>query len=237
MVLYRCNPNYHHKIFIMKELIKTELVKVAKAVFLLKREALEKDKLNNKNLEHDDIVWRMILGSYSTWGGSRGYKGLIVSGKFRELLFDRLLAIRNDKDRQEHIAKILKEAKVNRAKEKAPMLLKCFNQFQEIGGPLVVKNELLSKGGKMNKIEYLKQFSGIGSKYARNMMMDVYHEEFRNFIAIDSRIIGITNSWGLEFNSYQEHENFYLDVAEKAEIEGWELDRMMYKYTVIFKKD
>jgi len=54
---------------------------------------------------------------------------------------------------------------------------------------------------------------GIGEKYARNIMMDVYHEDFRDSIAIDSRILAISAKWGLRFKSFSDHEAFYLAVA------------------------
>ncbi|HSH37478.1 MAG TPA: hypothetical protein VK993_01725 [Chthoniobacterales bacterium] len=64
--------------------------------------------------------------------------------------------------------------------------------------------------------------------------MDVYHEDFRKSIAIDARIEMLSRSWGLTFRSYEEHERFYLDVAHRAGIEGWELDRLMFHHAAEF---
>jgi hypothetical protein len=61
-------------------------------------------------------------------------------------------------------------------------------------------------------------------------MMDVYHEDFRDSIAIDARIKALSRSWGLSFGSYFEHEAFYLSVAADAGINGWELDRLMFNF-------
>ena len=55
--------------------------------------------------------------------------------------------------------------------------------------------------------------------------MDVYHEDFRDSIALDLRIKAISEALGLSFSSYTEHERFYLDVAREAGLNGWELDR------------
>ena len=65
-------------------------------------------------------------------------------------------------------------------------------------------------------------------------MMDVYHEDFRDSIAIDSRIQAISDQWELEFDSYQEHEDFYLEVAKLANLNGWELDRLMFRFQNVF---
>ena len=43
---------------------------------------------------------------------------------------------------------------------------------------------------------------GIGDKYARNIMMDVYHEDFRDSIAVDARIKAVSERLGLSFASY-----------------------------------
>ncbi|HYL31506.1 MAG TPA: hypothetical protein VEU27_16450 [Gemmatimonadales bacterium] len=57
-------------------------------------------------------------------------------------------------------------------------------------------------------------------------MMDVYHEEFRDSIAVDGRISAISAVLGLRFTSYAEEEAFYIEVAKEAGLNGWELDRL-----------
>jgi hypothetical protein len=94
----------------------------------------------------------------------------------------------------------------------------------------VAKERLLREVGREAKIRFLDAFPGIGEKYARNIMMDVYHEDFRESIAIDSRIKAISEALGLSFSSYADHEAFYLTVARKAGLNGWELDRLLYNY-------
>lgn len=59
-------------------------------------------------------------------------------------------------------------------------------------------------------------------------MMDVYHEDFRDSIAIDERVKKVTEALGRHFDTYEEHERFYLGIAEQAGLNGWELDRIMY---------
>src|SRR5213075_805836 len=86
------------------------------------------------------------------------------------------------------------------------------------------------------KIAFLKRLSGIGDKYARNIFMNVYHPEFRNSIAVDSRIESVLTELGVkDLKSYDAKEQFLLDVAKTAGIDGWDLDRMLYhfKYEVL----
>ena len=97
--------------------------------------------------------------------------------------------------------------------------------------------KLLSAQGREEKMRFLEKFPGIGPKYARNIMMDVYHEDFRNSIAIDVRVKKISENLGLNFKKYQEHENFFLDAAREANLNGWELDRLMYNFTDDFLRE
>jgi len=76
----------------------------------------------------------------------------------------------------------------------------------------------------------LDAFPGIGPKYARNIMMDVYHEDFRDSIAVDSRLKKISKTLNLKFDTYQEEEQFFLGAAHEASLEGWELDRLIYNH-------
>jgi len=63
-------------------------------------------------------------------------------------------------------------------------------------------------------------------------MMDVYHEEFRDSIAIDSRIRSISKELGVSFGSdYEAHEDFYRKVAKASGLKNaWELDRIMFHF-------
>jgi hypothetical protein len=73
-------------------------------------------------------------------------------------------------------------------------------------------------------------FDGLGDKYARNIMMDVYDARFRNDrFAIDSRIAGPLPHLGYTGGKgYEEQENFLAGLARAARMEGWELDRLFY---------
>ena len=100
----------------------------------------------------------------------------------------------------------------------------------ELGGPKRAKEELLAKIGPNEKMTYLRQFRGIGPKYARNIMMDVYHKDFRDSIAVDSRIKSIANDYlGLNY-TIDECEKFFLEAASEAKISGWEMDRLLYNF-------
>ena len=60
--------------------------------------------------------------------------------------------------------------------------------------------------------------------------MDVYHPDSRNYIAVDARINRISSALGVTLRGYKAREDFYLNVAKKAGLEGWELDRILYRF-------
>ena len=133
--------------------------------------------------------------------------------------YDRLKSIQPD-HRQEHVEEILSRSRVRYQKRKAIQICRCFDIFESYGGQKATKMALESCDGARAKLDFLLTFPGIGEKFSRNMIMDVYHVDFRNHIAIDSRIQSITKAWGLAIEPYDAHEQFYLDVAELAGIEG-----------------
>jgi thermostable 8-oxoguanine DNA glycosylase len=130
------------------------------------------------------------------------------------------------------LRKVLHKAGVRWPEKKSTWLAENFDLVAKLGGPRRAKALLLGCRGREAMIEFWRQFKGMrrGEKYPRNIMMDCFHPDFRNCIAVDARIKGISRALGLSFQTYEEEETFYLDVAKKARLEGWALDRMMYGF-------
>lgn len=80
-------------------------------------------------------------------------------------------------------------------------------------------------------MDFLREFKGVGDKYARNIGMDIFHPDFQDTIALDTRVKGISDELSVEFNSYEKHEQFYISVADRLDTTAWELDRILYRYT------
>lgn len=206
------------------------LVKIIHRLSEEKRDDLNRFKENYKDLERSDFIWHYLLQSFSTMGRSAGWAGLIgIKANYDRLTYPALKAL-SPEDRLRVTREMCKVAKVRMPNRKSDFIIGCFDRITEMGGPEAAKAELLALSGREAKIRWLKEMPGIGEKYARNIMMDVYHEDFRDSIAIDIRIAAITQLLGLSFQSYMEHENFYLNVAKKAGVNGWELDRILYNF-------
>ena len=186
------------------------------------------------DLERDDFLWHYLLQSFATMGNISGWKGLIQNdANYRQITYDTLAKV-PAASRLKHTLEICTNAKIRYPQKKAKYIIGCFEKIHNIGGQKAAKKALFEQLGCEGKINFLKKFPGIGDKYARNTMMDVYHDEFRESIAIDSRIEAISKEWKLSFKSYNAHEQFYLDVACDACLEGWELDRLMFRFQAVF---
>jgi thermostable 8-oxoguanine DNA glycosylase len=192
---------------------------------------LAKGKAGRKDLDRLDFVWHELLLSFATMGNSRGAEGLIRNRKnYKRVTFEALKRKRTNAARLNELREVFCAAKVRMPDRKADWLAENYHKVAALGGPAKTKKMMLDSKGREEKIKFWRGFKGIGKKYARNIMMDVYHPDFRNYIALDERIKKITRALGLVFGGYEPEEEFYLDVAKKAGIEGWELDRMLYGF-------
>jgi endonuclease III len=214
--------------------IRDKLSRAAQTLATLKRPILDSQKAHYADLQRDDFLWHYLLQSFATLGGVSGWQGLIGNeANYRQMTYD-VIANMPATERLAHATEICTRAKVRYANQKAVNIVACFDKIRAMGGLRDAKEALLKQPGRDEKIEFLKSFPGIGDKYARNIMMDVYHEDFRDSIAIDSRIQSISTEWEVEFNSYADHESFYLSVAKAADLNGWELDRLMFRFQNVF---
>ncbi len=214
--------------------VREQLSWAAHVLARLKRAYLKELKDNYADLQRDDFLWRYLLQSFATLGRESGWNGLIGDeANYQQITFEALGNV-PAANRLAHASDICARAKVRYARRKAKFIVDCYDKIQELGGPLAAKEYLLNLPGRDPKIEFLDSFPGIGEKYARNLMMDVYHEDFRESIAVDSRIQEISTNWKLTFNSYSDHESFYLSVAHAADLSGWELDRLMFGFRDVF---
>lgn len=206
------------------------LVSVIGTIFAIHKSEVEALKAPYADIGRPDFVWHYLLQSFATMGRAAGWKGLIGNeSNYNRVTFAALTEL-PDAQRALVVEETCRSAKVRMPSIKAKFILRCFGQVTALGGPHAAKTALFSAPGRSGKIKFLTQFHGIGPKYARNMMMDVHHEDFRESIAIDSRIKAISEALGLTFRNYDDHEEFYLDAAHASGMSGWELDRLMFNF-------
>ncbi|MDD2836754.1 MAG: hypothetical protein PHY05_11490 [Methanothrix sp.] len=207
------------------------LVAVAKNLRDKYKDELESKKEKGRALlRRPDFLWHELLVSYSTWGGiSRNESMITDKNKNQQITYAELKNLSNE-DRVNRLRQIMKDAKIHYYKKKAPMLARCFEKIEELGGLEQANAMLLNKKCAAEMTGFFNDFPGIGPKYANNIMMDCYHPLFHEKIALDSRIRSVSNELRLNLKRYSDHENFYLNIAKEAGIEGWELDRLIFEH-------
>lgn len=212
------------------DIARRRLVSVARNLAGEKRAEIERLKEGANGLARPDFLWHYLLQSFATMGRAAGQHGLIgKKDNYNRVTYAVLSSLTPD-ERYAQVHATCRAAGIRMPRKKAQYILGCFRHITELGGPEAAKARLLSMPGRKEKIAFLQTFPGIGPKYARNIMMDVYEKDFRDSIAIDIRIKAISESLGLSFKSYIEHEAFYLKVAREAGLNGWELDRLLFSF-------
>lgn len=195
---------------------------------------LDEGKAWERHLDRPDFLWHFLLQSFGTMGRATGWIGLSKPENYQRVTYEALAALSPDQ-RRSIAEQACRDAKVRMPSIKAGYIVGCFDRVAQLGGPKAAKDHLLRQPGREAKIKFLKSLPGIGDKYARNILMDVYHPDFRDSIAVDARIKSLSKALGLAFASYADHEQFYLDVARDAGLNGWELDRLIFNFLGEFR--
>jgi hypothetical protein len=211
------------------------LVPLARGLAERYRADLDKWKFEGaKNFENPNWLWESLLGAFAVMGRSTGAQDLLWDQeRHNQVSYDELKNI-SRRERKKTLIRTLRSARRLRMPDKkAKWLLTAFDYISIwMGGPANGKALLMAQPKLERKLDFLQLFEGIGPKSSRNMLMNAYLEP--NTIAIDARIKSISKALGLSFPNYEDHQQFYLEVARDAGIDGWSLDRLMYNYTKEF---
>ena len=190
----------------------------------------EQKQIAKQRRNRSDTLWFELILSMSTLQGSHGNTLAVNDEYYAQVEYENLVQM-DEEDRIAHLKEVLLEAGVNMHNKKSMYISSHVQRIESMGGLEEAQDEFSSRTGKDEKIEFLKQFKGIGDKYARNIGMDLFHPDFRDTLALDTRIKNVTDELGIEFNSYEQHEKFYVSAANSLSITPWELDRILYRYT------
>jgi hypothetical protein len=199
-----------------------------RAVYPHHRATIERLKRDGRQIWNTpNFIWEQLLRSFSTMGNARGVRLMTEPLLHDRVAYDAIVDS-GPKKRRAILSTTLAAAPVRVAGRKTDWLCANFERIRRDGGPDAVKVNLCRCAGRDGKIEFLKTFDGIGDKYARNILMDAHHREFRQSIAYDDRLAKIAVALNLKFTRYAAAEEFFLDVAHSTGLSGWELDRLLY---------
>lgn len=188
----------------------------------------KKEKARQRR-ERDDLIWFELVLSHGTQGNSAGATLATDEETYDSIRYDALKELDRE-ERRQRLEDAVEQHQVNYPNQTIDWMLSNLETIDEYGGVKAATEAFERKETQEEKMKFLAQFKGIGDKYQRNIGMDIYHPDFRDTIAIDDRVQTISELLGVEFDGYNEHEEFYQSIAEDLNLEPWELDRLMYNF-------
>jgi hypothetical protein len=179
----------------------------------------------------NDAVWYMLVQSMSGMGSNRGYDRLMLNKEnFIKVSWATIKAIPRS-ELIAHIYSALSDATVRMPEQKAMWLASNFDRIEQMGGLAAALERKRALSGKSAKLEFFRQFIGIGEKYGRNIWMDLCDPDFRDSIAIDDRLKKIFKILGISTDNYLDAEQRMLEIAFETGMTGWELDRLLFHFS------
>jgi hypothetical protein len=178
----------------------------------------------------DDIVWYILLQSMSGMGNNRGYDGLMLNpANLRRVMWELLKSMTFDQ-RYNHLRQVLRDATCRRPDQKAQWLSINYECIESMGGLNSARDTMYRLSGQQEKLNFIRQFAGIGEKYGHNIWMDLCDPDFIDSIAIDVRIGHILSALEVDQTDYRNAERALTEIAHKAGLTGWELDRLLFHF-------
>jgi hypothetical protein len=87
-----------------------------------------------REIERPDFVWHMLLESFATLGGTRGYEGLIGNqDNYSRVTFDALSGL-DPEERATVILEAFRAAKINYPYSKARLMTRNYDLMAKMGG-------------------------------------------------------------------------------------------------------
>jgi len=188
-------------------------------------ESIRKKAIANR--EQPDCLWRSLCSVVATSGSSVNAEAFMAQYD-TVLRFDRLPSTRAARRRA--IFAALECARVPRMRNrKAQELSENYVKVHKLGGAEAATTVMLRLAGKKEKKAWIRMFDGVGEKYSNDIWMDIYDSDFRNAIALDTRVKNFAAALGFNVNS-RELESDLLEFAKSCSLTGWEFDRLVYHF-------
>jgi hypothetical protein len=179
--------------------------------------------------KNPDFIWHGLLSAMSTLGNARGHVGLIENKANYDKVTHEALGALSPTARLRRLESVLLDAKVRMPFQKARWLAADHSLVTAMGGSRAATKLARSQAGRNAKLRFMKQFVGIGEKYARDTWMAAYDPDFVDAIALDTRVLKVSKLLGFTAKAYDAHEQLYQELAREAGREPWEVDRLCYR--------
>jgi hypothetical protein len=183
----------------------------------------------------DDLLWYLLVSSIATMGRAKACETLSTNDDLRDAIaFSALLPL-NRSQRETVIRKTLAAAHVRMQGDKPAWLAANIAKIQKRYGNLASANaHMLSLRRREDKLNFIQEFDGIGEKYKQNVWMDLYDADFRNTVAADVRLKSVASKLGCDKPNQKNCEAIFRDIAAKADLDMWDVDRLLFNFKDYF---
>ncbi len=117
----------------------------------MRRTLRRRKREGKRDLERPDFVWHLLLQSFSTWGGSRGWEGLMGTKENYDRVTFEALSKLDPETRLIELKEVFLAAGVRYANTKARLMARNHDLVAEMGGPEEAKRRAFAQEGREAK--------------------------------------------------------------------------------------
>lgn len=183
-------------------------------------------RVSKKQGKAPDWPWNRFVHAFASNGGAWYWDEnvrLKLSQQYSWRVISALPAARRK-------ARLFEATNPLRRKRLAPKFEEVFLIIKQSGGPAAIKRKYNTLGTAKERLEFWKEFPGIGNKYAREIPMRSYDPFFIDkHFAVDARLRAILKIIFKDKLGYAAAEAFFISAAKKLKISCWELDTVLFE--------
>ncbi|HEX5103120.1 MAG TPA: hypothetical protein VFV87_04885 [Pirellulaceae bacterium] len=184
-----------------------------------------------RDRQRKDLIWYLLLSAATTLGNASGFDRLFGNHRLTATVSYAALVRLKPAQQRKRLLAALKQAGVRYASKKSKQLSANLREIQRRGGVESETRRALSLQGRDSKRNYFLQFAGIGPKYANNIWMDIYDDDFHDCVAVDARLSRVLHELQVDVTCSQ---SFFQQIARDANLQTWEVDRLLFGFTDYF---
>ncbi|MEF2175795.1 MAG: hypothetical protein V3575_04960 [Candidatus Absconditabacteria bacterium] len=186
-------------------------------------------------LNREDFLWYCVVRIFAYIGNEKGYESFVDNEKLINIIsYNSLKNVLDSDEFYGLLVSTFKQGKVELTEERAYQLIKNYELIDAMGGVEKAKEKALRARGVKGKLEFIKQFHGIGNRYGMKLRMDTYHEDFHDQMLITPQISSISKVMGFDFENESQEIYFYKNISNITGLALWDLDRLINEYSNIF---
>lgn len=186
-------------------------------------------------LNREDFLWYCVVRIFAYIWNEKWYESFVDNEKLINIIsYNSLKNVLDSDEFYGLLVSTFKQWKVELTEERAYQLIKNYELIDAMGWVEKAKEKALRARWVKWKLEFIKQFHGIGNRYWMKLRMDTYHEDFHDQMLITPQISSISKVMWFDFENESQEIYFYKNISNITWLALWDLDRLINEYSNIF---